>query len=441
MRKKLFKTTSYVLIMAMLLSCIPSKISFADPVETSEVQTPEVETTEEGEDEDEDYDEDFKFEGWDDKETQKNTLELVADTDWETVIDENAYVEETTGSGADGDDNGTPTTTKRQKVLKDYLIHTEPDESELMEELDIDLDDDETAVGLRAKLVKYAKKFVGNPYVWGGNSLTNGVDCSGFVIQVYKKFNLSVNERTAQNEYNGSKKIDKNSLKPGDLVFYGSSTSDIGHVAIYTGKGKIVHAKGKAYGITTDSMDYSSRNSYYGRYIDDSKYPSWSDEDVKYLQCAATYAKTKQSGMKKKYSQMLMYTLVHQAKQDNKSIKNTCKDNVEAWNYGVEGYSLSGDTTWSDIESKYPNSIDSTVKSAMSDMLDGELSDNAKKNKQKYIYWYPYQFSKDYGIHTEAKNGTKSKAGCFFLSGLVVPDEPTTEATTSTTETVAPPTP
>lgn len=94
-------------------------------------------------------------------------------------------------------------------------------------------------------VVTYANKFVGNPYKWGGNSLKHGCDCSGFVVQVYKHFdiNLSNHRNSTALRYVG-KKIKKKNIKKGDIVCYNH------HVAIYAGKGRIVEAQSSSAGIT-----------------------------------------------------------------------------------------------------------------------------------------------------------------------------------------------
>lgn len=98
----------------------------------------------------------------------------------------------------------------------------------------------------------YAVQFVGNPYVYGGTSLTNGADCSGFVQSVYKNFGYSLS-RTAASQAGDGKKVSLDSLQPGDLLFY----HGYGHVAIYIGGGQVVHASNKATGIKISNYDYS----------------------------------------------------------------------------------------------------------------------------------------------------------------------------------------
>ena len=105
------------------------------------------------------------------------------------------------------------------------------------------------------QIVNYALKFVGNPYVWGGTSLTKGADCSGFVMSVYQKFGYSLPHSSAS-QANCGKKVDIKDLQPGDLVFYRHG-SRIGHVVMYIGDGKAVEAMGKKWGIVKSNLNYS----------------------------------------------------------------------------------------------------------------------------------------------------------------------------------------
>lgn len=112
-------------------------------------------------------------------------------------------------------------------------------------------------------VARYALQFVGNPYVWGGSSLTNGADCSGFTMRVLGNFGYGLpHSSAAQAGYGRS--VSLSALQPGDLVFYKHGSS-IGHVAIYIGGGRIVHAAGKKWGIVTASVNY--RKPYCARRI------------------------------------------------------------------------------------------------------------------------------------------------------------------------------
>lgn len=107
---------------------------------------------------------------------------------------------------------------------------------------------------VRVDLVQYAKQFVGNPYVWGGTSLTNGADCSGFTLSIYKKYGVSLPHHAASQAQLGTK-IDYSSAQPGDLVFYAKNGS-INHVAIYIGNGQVIHASSPKTGIKISSWNY-----------------------------------------------------------------------------------------------------------------------------------------------------------------------------------------
>ena len=96
--------------------------------------------------------------------------------------------------------------------------------------------------GSGSSVVDYATQFVGNPYVWGGTSLTGGADCSGFVQSVYANFGVSL-PRTSYEQQNAGVEVSYADAQPGDLICYG------GHVAIYMGNGQIVHASNSRDGI------------------------------------------------------------------------------------------------------------------------------------------------------------------------------------------------
>lgn len=111
--------------------------------------------------------------------------------------------------------------------------------------------------GSRADLVNYALQFVGNPYVYGGSSLTNGTDCSGFTMSVYAHFGYSLNRTSRDQIYNGTN-IGINEVQPGDLLFYNNGGSTIQHVAIYIGNGQIVHASTPRTGIIVSNAFYQT---------------------------------------------------------------------------------------------------------------------------------------------------------------------------------------
>lgn len=106
----------------------------------------------------------------------------------------------------------------------------------------------------RVNLVNYALQFVGNRYVWGGTSLTNGVDCSGFTMKIYQQFGIYLPHHSGSQPAYGTK-ISASDAKPGDLFFYGDG-STINHVAIYIGNGQIVHASNSRDGIKISNAYY-----------------------------------------------------------------------------------------------------------------------------------------------------------------------------------------
>jgi len=106
----------------------------------------------------------------------------------------------------------------------------------------------------RVDLVNYALQFVGNRYVWGGESLTKGVDCSGFTMKIYQKYGIYL-PHSSRAQPNHGMKISRDQIRPGDLIFYGNGRS-INHVAIYMGNGQVVHASNARDGIKISNAFY-----------------------------------------------------------------------------------------------------------------------------------------------------------------------------------------
>lgn len=118
-------------------------------------------------------------------------------------------------------------------------------------------------------IVNAAEKYVGTPYVWGGDSMAEGgMDCSGFVYNALKDSGRNVGRTTAEGYRQGGTSVSKENLQPGDLVFYGNGKAT--HVAVYAGNGKIIHssgseinnAKNPGKGVTVTNLDY--RGDYLG---------------------------------------------------------------------------------------------------------------------------------------------------------------------------------
>ena len=102
---------------------------------------------------------------------------------------------------------------------------------------------------LGEQIAQYALRFVGNPYVYGGTSLTNGADCSGFTQAVHRKFGIYI-PRRSQDQAKGGKGVSLGALQPGDIIYYEN------HVALYIGNGRVVHASTEETGIKTDRYNY-----------------------------------------------------------------------------------------------------------------------------------------------------------------------------------------
>ena len=107
---------------------------------------------------------------------------------------------------------------------------------------------------VRTAIVAYAKQFLGNPYVYGGTSLTNGADCSGFTMRIFEHFGVSIG-RTSRDQASNGKQISLSEIQPGDLLFYASGKT-INHVALYIGDGKIIHASTSKTGIIISNAYY-----------------------------------------------------------------------------------------------------------------------------------------------------------------------------------------
>ncbi len=106
----------------------------------------------------------------------------------------------------------------------------------------------------RSAIVAYAKQFLGNPYVYGGTSLTDGADCSGFTQAVFAHFGIAIG-RSSRDQAAKGREISVGDVQPGDLLFYASGNY-INHVALYIGGGQIIHSSTERTGITTAPSNY-----------------------------------------------------------------------------------------------------------------------------------------------------------------------------------------
>ena len=105
-----------------------------------------------------------------------------------------------------------------------------------------------------SQIAQYATQFVGNPYVYGGSSLTGGADCSGFVMAVFAHFGINLPHNAASQSGYGTP-VSMSELQPGDLLFY-SNGGGIGHVTIYIGNDQVCHASNSRVGIVISNMSY-----------------------------------------------------------------------------------------------------------------------------------------------------------------------------------------
>lgn len=112
-----------------------------------------------------------------------------------------------------------------------------------------------------------AQKYLGTPYVWGGESMSEGgMDCSGFVYNALKDAGYDVGRTTAQGYRNYGTVVDKASMQPGDLIFFGKNNNDASHIGIYLGNGQMIHSSGGSKntasnpgkGVTITNVDYRS---------------------------------------------------------------------------------------------------------------------------------------------------------------------------------------
>lgn len=170
--------------------------------------------------------------------------------------------ETTTAQVVESDDNDTSNDAENESN-DNSEAETETEEATEESNDESEADDEEAAsedvpaspVGV--DVVNFALGYVGCPYVYGGTSLTNGADCSGFVMRVYEHFGYQL-PRTADIQATVGTPISLAALAPGDLLFYDHGSGSIQHVAIYIGDGQIVHASNSVTGIITSNAYYST---------------------------------------------------------------------------------------------------------------------------------------------------------------------------------------
>lgn len=145
-------------------------------------------------------------------------------------------------------------------LVDDEVAYVAAEYADVVENLDTAVTMTELLYGegvsdVRVDLVEYAKQFLGNPYVWGGSSLTKGTDCSGFVMSVFKKYGVKLSH-SSRAQANEGTKIKMSDAKPGDLIFYGNGSGAINHVVIYIGGGQVIHASSPRSGIKISKYNY-----------------------------------------------------------------------------------------------------------------------------------------------------------------------------------------
>ena len=181
-----------------------------------------------------------------------------------------AVNEDTTVKNADNtntteqaDVNETTTEAKEESTQETVAVDEEQTAEEATETIQPDEPEENTLPQAPAvnpnvsSVVNYALQFVGNPYVYGGSSLTDGTDCSGFTMSVYANFGVYLPHSSAA-QANCGTEVSLSEVQAGDLVFYKNGGSTIGHVALCIGGGQVVHASTESTGIIVSNMYYST---------------------------------------------------------------------------------------------------------------------------------------------------------------------------------------
>ena len=182
------------------------------------------------------------------QENQENQYDENTDEEDQEEISEDGEYTEDDGCTEDEDSDSEDSSDDENTDSSDGVKHDEygnvidSDNTVNPEDVDTSSSSSSSSSGSGSSIVDYALQFVGNPYVWGGTSLTSGADCSGFTQSVYAQFGYSL-PRTSYEQQNWGTEVSYADAQPGDLICYG------GHVAIYMGNGQIVHASNSQDGI------------------------------------------------------------------------------------------------------------------------------------------------------------------------------------------------
>lgn len=182
--------------------------------------------------------------------------------DYVEDVSDDVYYEDVSDADVYYDDAETePVYSEEEEYVEEIETDYSAPETEYVETEYVETEYVETEAasssGLGQEIVNYAAQFVGNPYVYGGTSLTEGADCSGFVQSVFANYGIYLSRVAADQAGNGTS-VDLANIQPGDLLFYSSSGGGIDHVAIYAGNGAIVHAANSNTGIVWGDAYYST---------------------------------------------------------------------------------------------------------------------------------------------------------------------------------------
>ena len=181
---------------------------------------------------------------------------VIENADEDTAEDDTEDVDEDADNG-ENDDASEDTENTEDNADADYNNSTDASEESAedtsnAEDTSSDSGSSSYSSGSGSSVVNYATQFVGNPYVWGGTSLTNGADCSGFVQQIYKTFGYNL-PRVAEDQSQYGNKIQVEDTQPGDLIFY-AKDGYVHHVVMYAGDGKTIEAANEDQGIISGTV-------------------------------------------------------------------------------------------------------------------------------------------------------------------------------------------
>lgn len=183
-----------------------------------------------------------------------NAEEVVFTSSDVIEVPDSAFYQSEKGEAAARDEEESLFTSEDTEKSSEDVEKSSEDAEEASEDAEESSEDAEKSQeNLGQQIVDFAMQYVGNPYVWGGISLTDGADCSGFVLSVFAEYGFELPHFAASQAGYGTE-VSMDELEPGDLVFYGYG--DISHVAIYKGNHEIVHAQNEEAGICVTPVDF-----------------------------------------------------------------------------------------------------------------------------------------------------------------------------------------